>query len=1075
MFRTRSMAVGVCLLAAATTALPLSTATAALPAAPVLPALGDPVDALARTLDTRAVTAPVVPSAAARDAVEALLADAGAGARATWDERFGTLRSVHGTGYLTPAADGPAVDVARGWLRSHAAAFGLGTAQVDALSVARDHTLPGTGTHAVSFVQTSNGVAYARGGRLNVAVTRDGRVLSYAGDPTPGGALTGAWLLGEAGALLKVTGSLASGTAFTPKATGTQAGYTTFDRGSFAGPAYVKRTVFGTRSGPVAAYRVYFLKSTAQAWEVVVDATTGRTLYRASVVAHESDPQGTVYDNYPGAAKGGQPRQQSFGPTPESPKGWVDPTGIAGTGVTTYGNNADTYANWSNFLVPADNAPRPVAPTGNFSYTYTNRWAATKGQTVPPSYAEDLDPAATNLFFQHNRIHDEYYRLGFTETAGNFQLDNGGKGGQGGDPVHGLVQAGAASGGDPTYTGRDNAYMLTLDDGLPPWSGMFLWEPIDDAFEGPHRDGSFDMSVIQHEYTHGLSTRYVAGGSALGSQQAGSMGEGWSDWYALNHAFNAGLETKPIEGAYVTGNPTRGIRNWNFDDNPTTFGDIGYDLTGPEVHADGEIWTATLWDLRKALVARYGAEKGADVAARIITDGMPLTAPDPSFLDARDGILAADLDRYHGDDTDLIWSVFAKRGMGASAQSDTGDDTDPTPAFDHPAAARNGTVALTVVNASTGQPVAGAKVVLGRFEARVTPLARTGSTGGASVKALAGTYPLTIQAPGFGVQTIEGLAVSPGRNTAKTVRLAPNLASTAAGATLVDVSSQDDGSPAKFAFDDTAASVWATKDTGGTPYNDGPDQRATVKLAAPATVSSVRVSAYKATNASRFTALKDFTVQTSTDGVTWTTARTGSFSYSVPRPVAPDLNFATFSLAKPVKAAYVRFFVDSVQGDTTTQAQVADVEVFGSGASVANGSVTPDAPYTDSGTITAPNPAAGDPTGLQNVFGVTGTEMNTACTFPPAAQGADGWVTKLPAGFSDGLHSVSVKGTSDADATVGHDLDLYFLDSGCELTGAVATAAADESAVIPPGSVYLLTQLYTGADVEVDVTAVDNR
>ena len=285
----------------------------------------------------------------------------------------------------------------------------------------------------------------------------------------------------------------------------------------------------------------------------------------------------------------------------------------------------------------------------------------------PPSYAEDLDPAATNLFFQHNRIHDEYYALGFTETAGNFQLDNGSNGGMGGDPIRGLVQAGAASGGNPTYTGRDNAYMLTLDDGIPPWSGMFLWEPIDDAFEGPYRDGSFDMSVIQHEYTHGLSTRYVAGGSALGSQQAGSMGEGWSDWYALNHGFKAGLPTKPIVGDYVTGNPTRGIRNWNYDQNPTTFGDIGYDLTGPEVHADGEIWTATLWDLRKALVARYGATQGAEVAARLVTDGMPLTAPDPSFLDARDGILSADLDRYHGDNTDLIWSVFAKRGAGASA------------------------------------------------------------------------------------------------------------------------------------------------------------------------------------------------------------------------------------------------------------------------------------------------------------------------------------------------------------------------------------------------------------------------
>jgi len=1077
--RTRLTALGVGLLTGALVTAPVATATASSSATdltdPVLAGLGDAVSDLTATLDTRAVTDAVVPSTTTRKALSALLADSGQGARATWDERFGTLRSLRGPAPLTAARDGRAVDIARQWLADNAAAFGLSSTAVERLQVARDHTLPGTGTHVVSLVQTAGGVAAVRGGRLNVAVTDDGRVLSYAGDPTPGDDLTGGWVVGEAGAVLKAAGTLAPGVSYVPQADGTQAGYTTFAKGPFGGPSYAKKVTFGTRTGAVAAYRVYFIKSPQEAWEVILDGTTGKVLYRASVVQNESDPQGTVYDNYPGAAKGGTPRQQSFGPTTESPKGWVDPTGVAGTGVTTFGNNADTHANWSNFLAPVDEAPRPVSPTGSFSYVFTDAWQHKKGATAPPSYAEDLNPAATNLFFQHNRIHDDYYALGFTETAGNFQVDNGGRGGQGGDPIKGLVQAGAASGGSPTYTGRDNAYMLTLDDGIPPWSGMFLWEPIDDAFEGPYRDGSMDMTVIQHEYSHGLSNRYVAGGSALGSHQAGSMGEGWGDWYALNHAARTGLETtRAVVGAYATGNDGRGIRNYDYNKNPNTFGDIGYDLTGPEVHADGEIWTATLWDLHKALVARHGLAKGSEVAARLVTDGMPLTAPDPSFLDARDGILTADLDRNHGDNTDLIWSVFAKRGAGASAVSATGDDTDPTPAFDHPAAAKNGTVALTLVNAGTGQKIPNAKVILGRFEARVSPLGRTGSAGGFSVRAVAGTYPLTIQAPGFGAQTIEGFTVAAGKNAAKTISLAPNLASTAAGASIVSVSSQDDGSPAKFAFDDTAASVWSTK-PGDTAYNAGPDQRVTVKLAAPATVSSVRVSAFKATNASRFAALRDFTVQTSTDGVTWTTVRKGGFGYEAPRPTAADLNYRTFALEKPVKAAYVRFFVDSVQGDTTTSAQVADIQVFGSGAKVANGTVTPDPDYTDSGTITAPNPAAGDATGLANVFGVTGTEMNTTCTFPPASQGTDAWVTKFPLGFSDGLHSVSVGGTSDADDSLGHDLDLYFLDSDCQLTGSAASSAADESAVIPPGSVYLLTQLYTGANVAVDVRAVDNR
>ena len=1073
--RRYSLAMGVCLLAGSVVGAPLATATAGTtsPAGASLPSTLDSVSELAQTLDTRAVTQAVVPSTATRDGLKALLAQSSSGARATWDQRFGTLRSLRGSGYLTAARSGAAADIARAWVREHASAFGLTTAQVDTLALARDHVLPGTGTHTVSLVQTAGGVPSARGGRLNVAVTSDGRVLSYAGDPTPGEGLTGGWVLGEAGAVLKAAATLAPGVTYAPQADGTQAGYTTFAKGPFGGPFYAKKVTFGTKTGSVAAYRVYFIKSPQEAWEVILDGTTGKVLYRTSVVQHEDDPQGTVYDNYPGAAKGGTPRQQYFGPNAQSPKGWVDATGVAGTGVTTFGNNADTYANWSNYLAPVDEAPRPVSPTGSFSYAFTDAWQQKKGATVPPSYAEDLNPAATNLFFQHNRIHDDYYALGFTETAGNFQVDNGGKGGMGGDAIKGLVQAGAASGGSPTYTGRDNAYMLTLDDGIPPWSGMFLWEPINDAFEGPYRDGSLDMTVIQHEYSHGLSNRYVAGGSALGSQQAGSMGEGWGDWYALNHAFRTGLESsRAVVGAYATGNDLRGIRNYDYNKNPNTFGDIGYDLTGPEVHADGEIWTATLWDLNKALVAKYGLAKGSEVAARLVTDGMPLTAPDPSFLDARDGILTADLDRYHGDDTDLIWSVFAKRGAGASAVSRTGDDTDPTPAFDHPAQGRNGTAALTLVNASTGQRIPNAKVILGRFEARVTPLGRTGSGGGFSVKAVAGTYPLTIQAPGFGTQTIEGFTIAAGQNAYRTISLAPNLASTAAGATVVSASSQDDGSPAKFAFDDTAASVWSTK-PGTTAYNDGPDQRVTVKLAAPATVSSLRVSAYKATNASRFAALRDFTFQTSTDGVTWTTVRTGGFGYQAPRPTAADLNYRSFDLTKPVRAAYVRFFIDSVQGDTADYAQVADIQVFGSGATVANGLVTPDPDYTDSGTITAPNPAAGDATGLSNVFGVTGTEMNTACTFPPATQGADAWVTKFPLGFSDGLHSVSVKGTSDE--TVGHDLDLYFLDSACQLTGSSATSAMDESAVIPPGSVYLLTQLWTGANVKVDVTAVDNR
>ncbi len=1049
-------------LAACTTLAALAVTAATLPPAS---AAISPIGATgsgAATTDTRDVTSALAPTTAQLDAARALVADAPQGARVTWDERFGTPRSALGNGgYLTGPRSGSAVDVARQWVADNRAAFGMSTAQVDTLAVSRNHELPGTGTRVVTFSQVFDGIQAVQGGRLNIAVADDGRVLSYGGNPTRGSGLAGSFGMSAAQALASVAGSLAGATSFAPDAVGQTAGYTTFARGPFAASSYVAKAAFPTADGAVAAYRVLFVNDLDKAWDVVVNASSGTVLFKDSLVTHESE--GTVYENFPGAPNGGQPVVKSFGPTAESPSGYTDPTGIAGLGgPTTFGNNASTYANYSNFLVPADQGPRPVSPTSQFNYAYDMNWQKTHGATVPPSYALDLNPAATNLFWHHNRIHDEFYDFGFTESAGNFQTD-------GGDPVLGLVHAGAASGGAPTYTGRDNAYMLTLPDGVPSWSGMFLWEPINDAFEGPYSDGNFDASVIEHEYAHGLSTRYVAGGEALGSHQSGSMGEGWGDWYGLNYLHREGLYSKSVVGEYATGNPVRGIRNWAYDQNPTTFGDVGYDLTGPEVHADGEIWTATLWDLRKKLVAQYGQAQGSEVAARLVTDAMPLSAPDPSFLDMRDAILAADVDRYHGDNTDTIWSVFAHRGAGASAQSATGDDTNPTPAFDHAADSRNGLLVGTVRNGSTGEPVPGAKVIVGEFEARVTPLARTSDTGGFGAKMAAGSYDVLITAPGFGAQQFRDVAVTAGQTTSLAFTVAPNLTSTASGAKVVNASSEDAGLPAEFLLDDTAASVWATK-KGATTYNSGPDQRVTVELAKPSTINRLQVSAFKNTTSSRFSALKDFTFQVSSDGVLWKTVRTGGFGYQAPRPTAPDLNYQTFTLDKPVKATYVRFFIDSVQGETLDHAEAAELQVFGTAKGVTPVAPPADPTFTDSGTITVGNPSAGDPTGLQNVSGVTGNEFEQTCSAPPASQGVDGWVSTLPKGFGDGTHAITVAGE---ETPAGHDIDLFFYAADCALLGSIATSSPDESGVIPGGTAYVLTHLYTGADVPFTLTATD--
>ena len=1002
------------------------------------------------------------PTAAQRSAVDALVQRAGAGTTLTWDQRFGTVRTLYAPAgsALSGAYAGSALDAARSFVRGNTAALGLSAAQVQALQVTRNHALPGGVATVVDFTQTWNGVPASQGGSFSVTVDAANRVVAVAGSIARSDATLGSFGLTAGQALLKAGRSVSPDLSLGTASQGTQAGFSVLAGVGHNTPSYVQRVAFPTADGARMAYRVLLVKAQDQAWDTVVDASSGEVLYRANLVQHDSE--GTIYRNYPGAPAGGSPEVVSFGPTPQSPSGYVDPTGLAGLpGPTTAGNNASTYANWSNFLVPADQGPRPVSPTSQFNYDYADNWGSSKCQV--PSYAQDLEPAATNLFWNHNRIHDEYYKLGFTESAGNFQVNNGGADG-GGDPVLGLVQAGAASGGSPTYTGRDNAYMLTLPDGIPPWSGMFLWEPINDAFEGPCRDGDFDAGVIQHEYTHGLSNRYVGSeDNALNTAQSGSMGEGWGDWYALDYLHREGLSNGSVLASYVTGNSQRGIRNWAYDDNPTGFGDIGYDIVGPEVHADGEIWTTTLWDLRKALVARYGEQAGGLIAEHIVTDAMPLAPNDPSMLDMRDAILEATAVRYHhradyGALQDLVYGAFASRGMGVGASNHKtgsdptgGDDTDPTPSFEHQDPSLNGVIKGTVVNASNGHPVADANVMLGVFEAGVTPVTHTNANGVFSIPAYAGDYPLTVQARGFGAKTWSSVTSTAGATSAATYSLRPNMASEANGAKLVASTS----SSADNALDDTEGTIWKS------PAGNG---RMTVELAKPTDITALQVSAF---TASRFQALKSFTLQTSNDGVNWQTVPMGkdAFGYQIPRPTVSDVHYKTFRPANPVHASYIRFWTDQPMGDTMQDVQVGDVQVYGTGT----GAVTPlpppppDPPFTEQFTIAGSNPSGDNTDG-----GVTGLEFASSCTYPPASQGLDGWVTKLPKGFGDGAHRVQVSADSPE-----HDLDLYFYDEECTPIGSAASSNANESGTIPSGTAYVVTHAWLGVNTAVTLRATD--
>lgn len=138
-----------------------------------------------------------------------------------------------------------------------------------------------------------------------------------------------------------------------------------------------------------------------------------------------------------------------------SPFGWHDTNGAAGAEFTiTRGNNV--YASEDQ---DANNIPG-YSPDGgsNLSFEFV-----VDTSMDPSTY---LDGAITNLFYMNNIMHDVTHNYGFDEAAGNFQVNNYGNGGVGGDAVNADAQDGS---------GTNNANFGTPSDGSAPRMQMFRW------------------------------------------------------------------------------------------------------------------------------------------------------------------------------------------------------------------------------------------------------------------------------------------------------------------------------------------------------------------------------------------------------------------------------------------------------------------------------------------------------------------------------------------------------------------------------------------------------------------------
>jgi hypothetical protein len=412
----------------------------------------------------------------------------------------------------------------------------------------------------------------------------------------------------------------------------------------------------------------------------------------------------------------------------------------------------------------------PFSPTREYLEEFTDAW------NNDPCNPENLHPGGNdilfsvqNLFVSHNRMHDYSYFLGFTEKNYNLQQNNFGAGGVNGDPEIGNVQAGALTAGPPSYLGRDNANQITLQDGTPGITNQYLFQPIAGAFYAPCADGGLDMGIVGHEYTHAISNRMVGGpDEGLTSEQGGAMGESWSDLVAGEYQFSNNYKTGGnvwAIGLYATGNLKTAIRDYAINRNPLNYGEYGFDTTGPEVHADGEIWNATMWRVRQALVDKYDERFPYDDKRLQVrcADGLPNVGPNQapfcpgnrrwiqlmfdsfllqqgatSMLDARDAFIAADQMRFAGRNQAVIWKAFARSGMGTGARTPDADSSDVRPSFAAPGGNTGVTFRPTLPN---GKRAPG-KVYIGTYEARATPVADTvGKTElDDSIPMTAGTY-----------------------------------------------------------------------------------------------------------------------------------------------------------------------------------------------------------------------------------------------------------------------------------------------------------------------------------------------
>ena len=396
------------------------------------------------------------------------------------------------------------------------------------------------------------------------------------------------------------------------------------------------------------------------------------------------------------------------------------------------------------------------------------------------SWYANSETRVTQAYYVVNRVLDWFAAapIGFGPSSRNFQIENGTASGKDRDPVLVLVDYGADPRGISATRGlpkdSTSASMQTQPDGEPGIMRLPLAISGRDPTSGSPQASDVawgeDASVVAHELTHGLHDRLLVDSSGKGGLEytanGRAIGEGMADWFAMDYLVDNGFveDRRDVPGEVVVGlyaNRPRGVRRQGLDcpRRNSAFPGCGNqvsgftlrDLSGKEstVHADGEIWSQTLWDLRQSFVE--ARPEGARTLRGLVAGALRRCRPGASFLDMRDCLLLTDQALNKGANRLRIWRAFAGRGMGHGAAIANNGSTATSGIVESSALPPSvmGTIQGRV-STPNGQPRAGAVVYLSGGSAAVGAFAaRTERDGRYEIKRVPpGNYLVNVLAEG---------------------------------------------------------------------------------------------------------------------------------------------------------------------------------------------------------------------------------------------------------------------------------------------------------------------------------------